>query len=68
MHCLKFGVAQSARSSKRRLSLAKDLIDSEEPNTTTLFCRENAFIAVYALFLTDSKDPKHTLFCHETAS
>ena len=30
-------------------SIAKDLIDSKDPNHT-LFCRETAFIAIYALF------------------
>ena len=30
-------------------SIAKDLIDSEDPKHT-LFCRETAFVAIYALF------------------
>ena len=30
-------------------SIAKDLIDSEDPKHT-LFCRETAFLAIYALF------------------
>ena len=30
-------------------SIAKDLIDSEDPKHT-LFCREIAFVAIYALF------------------
>ena len=29
--------------------MAKDLIDSEDPKHT-LFCRETAFVAIYALF------------------
>ena len=29
--------------------IAKDLIDSEDPKHT-LFCRENAFVVIYALF------------------
>ena len=30
-------------------SIAKDLIDSEDPKHT-LFCRETALVAIYALF------------------
>ena len=30
-------------------SIAKDLIDSEDPKHT-LFCRKNAFVAIYPLF------------------
>ena len=30
-------------------SIAKDLIDSEDPKHT-LFCRETAFVAIYVLF------------------
>ena len=42
-------VAESARSREGALSIAKDFIDSEDPKTT-LFCREIAFVAIYALF------------------
>ena len=34
---------------RRGSSIAKDLIDSEDPKHT-LFCRETAFVAIYALF------------------
>ena len=42
-------VAQSAVSGEEAPSIAKDLIDSEDPKHT-LFCRETAFVAIYALF------------------
>ena len=42
-------VAQSAASGKEASSMAKDLIDSKDPKYT-LFCRETAFVAIYALF------------------
>ena len=43
-------VAQSARSSERELSIAKDLIDSEDLNHLLFFFCETAFVAFYALF------------------
>ena len=42
-------VAQSAQSGERGSSIAKDLIDSKDPKHM-LFCRETAFVAIYALF------------------
>ena len=42
-------VAESARSGGGASSIAKDLIDSEDPKHT-LFCREIAFVAIYAFF------------------
>ena len=42
-------VALSARTDEPGSSIVKDLIDSEEPKHT-LFCRETAFVATYALF------------------
>ena len=42
-------VAQSAGIGGLDPSLAKDLIDSENPKHT-LFCREIAFVAINALF------------------
>ena len=42
-------VAQSAGIGGLDPSIAKDLIDSEDPKHT-LFCREIAFVAIYALF------------------
>ena len=42
-------VALSARTDERGSSIAKDLIDSEDPKHT-VFCREAAFVAIYALF------------------
>ena len=42
-------VALSARTDERGSSIAKDLIDSEDPEHT-LFFREAAFVAIYALF------------------
>ena len=42
-------VAKSAGTGEPRSSIAKDLIDSEDPKHT-LFCRETAFVAIYALF------------------
>ena len=38
-------VAESARRGEGASSIAKDLIDSD-----TLFCRETAFVTIYALF------------------
>ena len=40
-------------------TIVKDLNDSQDPKHT-LFCRENAFVAIYALF-SDNKCP---LFTH----
>ena len=45
-------VAQSAGIGGSYPSIAKDLIDSEDPKHT-LFCREIAFVAIYALFRDD---------------
>ena len=42
-------VAQSARVGERGSSIGKDLINSEDPKHI-LFCRETAFVAIYALF------------------
>jgi len=42
-------VAQSAGTGEPGSSIAKDFIDSEDPKHT-LFCRETAFVAIYALF------------------
>ena len=42
-------VAESARRGEGASSIAKDLIDSED-SKHTLFCRETAFLAIYALF------------------
>ena len=42
-------MAQSAGSGEGVSSIAKDLIDSEDPKYT-LFCREAAFVMIYALF------------------
>ena len=42
-------VAQSAASGKEASSMAKDLIDSKDPKYT-LFCREMAFVAIFAFF------------------
>ena len=42
-------VALSAQTDEPGSSIAKDLIDSEDPKHT-LFCRETAFVAIYALF------------------
>ena len=39
-------------------TIAKDLNDSQDPKHT-LICRENAFVAIYALFL-DNKCPFFT--------
>ena len=41
--------AESARSGEGASSIAKDLIGSEDPKHT-LFCREIAFVAIYAIF------------------
>ena len=45
-------VAQSAGIGELDSSIAKDLIDSEDPKHTQ-FCREIAFVAIYALFRDD---------------
>ena len=45
-------MAQSAGIGGLDPSIAKDLIDSEDPKHT-LFCREIAFVAIYALFRDD---------------
>ena len=42
-------MAYSAGSWKAASTIAKDLNDSEDPKHT-LFCREIAFVAIYALF------------------
>ena len=42
-------VAQSAGIGELDSSIAKDLIDSEDPEHT-LFCHEAAFVAIYAFF------------------
>ena len=42
-------VAESARRGEGASSIAKDLIDSEDPKHM-LFCREIAFVAIYVLF------------------
>ena len=42
-------VAKSARTDEPGSSIAKDLIDREDPKHT-LFCRETAFVAIYSLF------------------
>ena len=42
-------VAEIARRGEGASSIAKDLIDSEDPKRM-LFCREIAFVAIYALF------------------
>ena len=47
-----FRVAQSAGIGGLDPSIAKDLIDSEDPKHT-LFCREITFVAIYALFRDD---------------
>ena len=41
-------------------TIVKDLNDSQDPKNT-LFCRENAFVAIYALF-SDKKCPLFTRF------
>ena len=41
--------ARSGGSGELDSSIAKDLNDSEDPKHT-LFCREIAFVAIYALF------------------
>ena len=46
---IRYRVASSARNDERGSSIAKDLINSEDPKHT-LFCRETAFVAIYALF------------------
>ena len=43
-----YRVAQSAGIGGLDPSIAKDLIDSEDPKHT-MFCREIAFVAIYAL-------------------
>ena len=45
-------VAQSAGIGGLDPSIAKDLIDSEDPKHT-LFCRKITFVAIYALFRDD---------------
>ena len=45
-------VAQSAGIGELDSSIAKDLIDSEDPKHTQ-FCREITFVAIYALFRDD---------------
>ena len=45
-------MAQSAGIGGLDPSIAKDLIDSEDPKHT-LFCCEIAFVAIYALFRVD---------------
>ena len=47
-----YRVAQSAGIGGLDPSIAKDLIDSEDPKHT-LFCRKIAFVAIYALFRDD---------------
>ena len=42
-------VAKCARAGEQGSSIAKDLIDSEDPKHT-LFCCETAFVAIYAFF------------------
>ena len=49
MHSFVPRVAQSVGIGGLDPSIAKDLIDSEDPKHT-LFCREIAFVAIYALF------------------
>ena len=49
INCQVTRVAQSAGIGELDSSIAKDLIDSEDPKHT-LFCRETAFVAIYALF------------------
>ena len=44
-----YRAAKSAGIGELDSSIAKDLIDSEDPKHT-LFCREIAFVAIYALF------------------
>ena len=44
-----YACIQGARTDEPGSSIAKDLIDSEDPKHT-LFCRETAFVAIYALF------------------
>ena len=45
-------MAQSAGIGELDSSIAKDLIDSEDPKHTQ-FCREIAFVVIYALFRDD---------------
>ena len=45
-------MAQSAGIGELDSSIAKDLIDSEDPKYTQ-FCREITFVAIYALFMDD---------------
>ena len=45
-------MAQSAGIGELDSSIAKDLIDSKDPKHTQ-FCREIAFVAIYALFRDD---------------
>ena len=45
-------VAQSAGIGELDSSIAKDLIDREDPKHTQ-FCRKIAFVAIYALFRDD---------------
>ena len=45
-------MAQSAGIGELDSSIAKDLIDSEDPKHTQ-FCREITFVAIYALFRDD---------------
>ena len=42
-------MAESARRGEGASSIAKDLIDSEDPKHM-LFCRETALVVIYALF------------------
>ena len=42
-------IQQGAGTEEPGSSIAKDLIDSEDPKHT-LFCRETAFVAIQALF------------------
>ena len=53
-------VAQSAGIGGLDPSIAKALIDSEDPKHT-LFCREIVFVAIYALF-SDNKCPLFSRF------
>ena len=46
--CVQTRVAKSARTYERGSSITKYLIDSEDPKHT-LFCRETAFVVIYAL-------------------
>ena len=43
------GIKREAGTGEPGSSIAKDLINSEDPKHT-LFCRETAFVAIYALF------------------